>query len=127
MTSRSSVVPRSLLAGAVAGLALLAVFVWQYGTGVTTDDLGHAVVLKAIVTLGPVVLAGAPVVLLVRYGTVTPVAVGGLLVGAALLENNTSEGLPLFTLLVVGWPYCLALYLTLAGGEYTLRQQTVIG
>jgi hypothetical protein len=126
MISKSifSPLPRSIAAGGIVGLTLLAVFLWEFGTGVTTDDLGYAIALKAILTLGPVVLAGAPVVLFVRYGTVTPVIIGVLLVVAALISGGSGET-PLFVLLVAGWPYCLAVYLALAGGEYALRHQEV--
>lgn len=119
----STDLPTDLVAGAVAGLPVLLIYLYR---AVSLSSFSEAPIVTALLQsymlLGSVVVAGAPVTLYVRFGTVTPLGVGGLLLVPALIEQNPGE-IPAFGLLVFVWPICLGVYLGFAVIESLLRER----
>lgn len=120
--------PESLLAGAAAGLPVLAVYLWRgFSLASFGDEPGLTLLRQGFLVVGALVVGGVPAALYVRYGTVTPAVVATILLVPTLLERNPPET-PAFGLLLLFWPVCLAVYLALAGVEYALRHDgSVVG
>ena len=113
--------PKSLVAGAAAGLPVLAVYLWRgFSLASFGEEPGLTLLRQGFMLAGALVVGGVPAALYVRYGTVTPAVVATILLVPTLLERNPPET-PAFGLLLLFWPVCLAVYLALAGVEYALR------
>ncbi len=123
----SAAVPRSLLAGLLAGLPVVAVYLWRgFSLASFGEEPGLTLLRQGFMLVGSMVVGGVPVALYVRYGTVSPLVVAGVLLVPTLLERNPPET-PAFGLLVFLWPACLVAYLAVAGVEYALRADGAVG
>ena len=115
--------PRGVVAGVVAGLPVLAVYLWRgFSLAAFGEEPAATLLRQGFMLVGSVAVAGVPVALYVRYGTVSPLVVAGVLLVPTLLERNPPET-PAFGLLLFFWPVCVAVYLAVAGVEYALRHE----
>jgi|GEM_PF-1011421 len=114
-------VPRTVVAGLLAGLPVVAVYLWRgFSLASFGEEPALTLLRQGFMLVGSAAVAGVPVALYVRYGTVSPLVVASVLLVPTLLERSPPET-PAFGLLLLFWPVCVAVYLAVAGVEYTLR------
>ncbi|MEZ3144508.1 hypothetical protein [Halobaculum sp. MBLA0143] len=115
--------PRGVVAGLLAGLPVLAVYLRRgFSLAAFGEEPAATLLRQGFVLVGSMAVAGVPVALYVRYGTVSPLVVAGVLLVPTLFERNPPET-PAFGLLLFFWPMCVAVYLAVAGVEYALRHE----
>ena len=123
----SAAVPRSLAAGVLAGLPVVAVYLWRgFSLASFGEEPGLTLLRQGYMVVGAFAVAGVPAALSVRYGLVSPAVLAGLLLVPTLLERNAPET-PAFGLLLLFWPVCLVLYATVGSVEYGLRRTSLFG
>jgi hypothetical protein len=111
-------IPKTLLAGLLATLPTLLGLVFVRDT-VFTHPPGDAAVSVALLTVRAAVVTGVPVALYVRYGTVTPAVVAGVILLLRTVAANPEASFFHESLILSA--HYLGVYVVFGGVEFVLK------